>query len=57
MSVVWLMEKQAVSWQNSEPEESEFVSSQNTNSSWHRGKGAKELESVELYKCHSEICI
>lgn len=27
---------EAVSWQNSEPEKSEFMGSQNTNSSWKR---------------------
>lgn len=50
MNVVWLMEKQAVSWQNSEPEKSEFMGSQNTNRSWKRGKGGKELESRVLFK-------
>lgn len=41
---------EAVSWQNSEPEKSEFMGSQNTNSSWKRGEGRKELESRVLYK-------
>lgn len=41
---------EAVSWQNSEPKNSEFMSSQNTNSSWKRGKRGKELESRVLYK-------
>lgn len=35
---------EAISWQNSEPEQSEFVGSQNTNSHWKRGKGREELE-------------
>lgn len=35
---------EAVSWQNSEPEQSEFVGSRNTNSDWKRGKGGKEVE-------------
>lgn len=39
---------EAVSWQNSEPEQSEFVGSQNTNSHWKRGREGKELE-VECF--------
>lgn len=47
---------EAVSWQNSEPEKSEFICSQNTNSSRKRGKGGKELERV-LYRGWSEIAL
>lgn len=35
---------EAVSWQSSEPEKSEFMDSPNINSSWDRGKGIEELE-------------
>lgn len=38
--------KEAVSWQNIEPE---FMGSQNTYHSWKRGKGGKELESRILF--------
>lgn len=48
---------EVVSWRNSEPRKSEFMGSQNTNSSWKRGKGAREVESGVFYKCCSEICI
>lgn len=41
---------EAVSWQKSAPEKSEFMGSQNTNHSWKRGKGGKELESRVLFK-------
>ena len=41
---------EAVSWQKSEPEMSEFMGSQNTNHSWKRGKGGKELERRVLFK-------
>lgn len=42
---------EAVSWQNSEPEQSEFMSSQNTSSRWKRGEGGKGME-VECFTSH-----
>lgn len=48
---------EAVSWQISEPAKSEFMGSQNTNSSWNGGKGVMEVESGVFYKCCSEIGI